>query len=54
VRQLLQIAVPHDFPPHKTVSNFYYACVKRSIWDKILKPLVAKTRIAKGKVAKKR
>jgi putative transposase len=43
--------LPHDFPPTTTVSNFYYACVKRGIWDKVLKLLVSKTRVAKGKSA---
>ena len=29
--------LPHDFPPHTTVSNFYYKAVREGLWDKILK-----------------
>ena len=29
--------LPHDFPPHTTVSIFYYKAVREGLWDKILK-----------------
>ena len=43
--------LPHDFPPHTTVSNFYYAAIKSGLWEKILAALVEKTRIGAGREA---
>ena len=34
----------HDFPPHTTVSNFYYAAIKSGLWEKLLTALVRNTR----------
>ena len=36
--------LPHDFPPHTTVSNFYYAAIKSGLWEKLLTALVRNTR----------
>ena len=36
--------LPHDFPPHTTVSNFYYAEIKSELWEKLLTALVRNTR----------
>ena len=41
--------LPHDFPPHTTVSNFYYAAVKSGLWEKLLAALVEKTRVCAGR-----
>ena len=36
--------LPHDFPPHTTVSNFYYAAIKNGLCEKLLPALVRNTR----------
>ena len=41
----------HDFPPHTTVSNFYYAAVKSGLWEKLLNALVRNTREKAGRKA---
>ena len=41
--------LPHDFPPHTTVSNFYYKAVREGLWEKILKVTVIKTREEAGR-----
>ena len=41
--------LPHDFPPHTTVSNFYYKAVREGLWEKILKVMVSKTLKEAGK-----
>ncbi len=43
--------LPHDFPPYTTVANFYYAAIKRGLWEKILAALVEKVRVAAGRKA---
>lgn len=43
--------LPHDFPPHTTVSNFYYACVGNGLWEKIRASLVENIRIDAGRKA---
>ncbi|MBR2895121.1 MAG: transposase [Oscillospiraceae bacterium] len=43
--------LPHDFPPHTTVSNFYYAAVKSGLWEKLLTALVQYTRKQAGRTA---
>ena len=43
--------LPHDFPPHTTVSNFYYAAIRSGLWEKILAALVEKTRVNAGREA---
>lgn len=41
--------LPHDFPLHTTVSNFYYKAVREGLWEKILKVTIIKTRTEAGK-----
>ena len=41
--------LPHDVPPHTTVSNFYYAAVKSGLWEKLLAVLVRYTREKAGR-----
>ncbi len=43
--------LPHDFPPHTTVSNFYYAAIKSGLWEKIRAALVEKVRLNAGRTA---
>lgn len=43
--------LPHDFPPHTTVSNFYYAAIKSGLWEKIRAALVERTRTEAGRSA---
>ena len=41
--------LPHDYPPHTTVSNFYYKAIHEGLWKKILKVMVIKTWDEAGK-----
>ena len=41
----------HNFSPHTTVSNFYYAAVKSGLWEKLLAALVRCTREKAGRKA---
>lgn len=41
--------LPHDFPPHFTVSSFYRRARINGLWDKILQRLVALTRENAGR-----
>lgn len=43
--------LPHDFPPHTTVSNFYYAAIKSGLWEKLLAALVRNTREQTGRTS---
>ena len=43
--------LPHDFPPHTTVSNFYYAAIKSGLWEKLLNALVRNTRKQSGRTS---
>jgi len=43
--------LPHDFPPHTTVSNFYYAAIKSGLWEKLLTALVRNTRKQPGRTS---
>ena len=43
--------LPHDFPPHTTVSNFYYAAIKSGLWESIRAALVEKVRVDAGRNA---
>ena len=43
--------LPHDFPPHTTVSNFYYSAVKSGLWEKLLTVLVRYIRESAGREA---
>jgi putative transposase len=41
--------LPKDFPNWKSVYTFFSRAKRNGVWDKILKNMVSKTRIAKGK-----
>jgi putative transposase len=41
--------LPHDFPDWQAVYKFYQRSRRSGLWDKILRFMVAKTRVAKGK-----
>jgi len=41
--------LPHNFPPHTTVSSFYYAAIKSGLWDKIYAALVEKVQVVAGR-----
>ncbi len=41
--------LPHDFTPWPTVSNHYRRWNQRGIWQAILDPLNARTRVKQGK-----
>jgi len=43
--------LPHDFPPHTTVFNFYYAEIKSELWEKLLNALVRNTREQTGRTS---
>ena len=43
--------LPHDFLPHSTVSNFYYAVAKSWLLEKFLAALVRYTREKAGRKA---
>ena len=40
--------LPHDFPSHTTVSNFYYAAIRSELWEKIRAALVEQVRTDAG------
>lgn len=40
--------LPHDFPPHTTVSNFYRAAIRSGLWEKIRAVLVEQVRTETG------
>src|SRR5688572_29406266 len=44
-------ALPHDFPPYKTVYDYLYKLQKRGIWQKILDRLRRKIRVKAGREA---
>ena len=44
-------ALPHDYPPHSTVYNFYSRAKKKGTWEKIMQFLVKETRVKAGKDA---
>ena len=43
--------LPHDFPPHTTVSNFYYAAVKSGLREKLFAALARYAREKAGRKA---
>ena len=43
--------LPHDVPPHTTVSNFYYAAVRNGLWENIRAALAEKIRADAGRSA---
>jgi transposase len=42
-------ALPHDFPPHKTVYDYYYKLCQRNVWVQIVDALREKVRIQAGR-----
>ena len=36
--------LPHDFPPHTIMANFYYAAIRSGLWEKIRAALVERAR----------
>lgn len=44
-------ALPHDFPPHKTVYDYFYKLNKQGVWPKILDQLRQKARVQAGREA---
>jgi transposase len=47
-------ALPHDFPPPKTVSDYYYDLCHRGAWERIVDALRRKVRQAAGREAEPR
>jgi putative transposase len=43
--------LPNDFPPYSTVHSFFYRAKQRGVWNEMLKRLVVKSRLAKGRQA---
>ncbi|NJR75970.1 MAG: transposase, partial [Scytonema sp. CRU_2_7] len=43
--------LPKDYPPWKSVYSFYMRANHRGLWEEIMKMLVAKDRMAKGRNA---
>lgn len=43
--------LPKDFPPYSTVHSFYWRAKKKGIWEKMMRDLVAKSRIRMGRNA---
>ena len=41
--------LPHDFPPHTTVANFYYAAIRSGLWERIRMALVERVRTDAGR-----
>jgi putative transposase len=44
-------ALPHDFPPYKTVYAYFYKLNKQGVWPKILDQLRQKARLQAGREA---
>jgi len=44
-------ALAHDFPPYKTVYDYFYKLNRREIWPKILDQLRQKARVEAGREA---
>jgi putative transposase len=44
-------ALPHDFPPYKTVYDYFYKLNKQGIWPTILDQLRQKARVEAGREA---
>jgi transposase len=45
-------AMPHDFPPHQTVYDYFRRWVKTGLWQKINQALVREVREHEGRNAK--
>ena len=44
-------ALPHDFPPHKTVYDYFYKLTKQGAWTAIVDQLRQKARMQAGREA---
>jgi putative transposase len=44
-------ALPHDFPPYKTVYDYFYKLNKQGVWPTILDQLRQKARVQAGREA---
>lgn len=44
-------ALPHDYPPYKTVYDYFYKLNRRGIWEKILDRLREGLRVKAGREA---
>jgi transposase len=44
-------ALPHDFPPYKTVYDYFYKLNKQGVWPKILDQLRQQARVQAGREA---
>jgi putative transposase len=42
-------AMPHDFPPHQTVYDYFRRWVKTGLWQQINQSLVKQVRISQGR-----
>jgi transposase len=45
-------AIPHDFPPHQTVYDYFRRWVKTGLWQQINQALVVQVRQQQGRNAK--
>lgn len=44
-------ALPHDFPPYKTVYDYYRKLCRRAVWQRILDALREQVRVGAGRAA---
>jgi putative transposase len=42
-------ALPHDYPPYSTVHTFYRRARLNGLWEKVLRVMVERTRVAAGR-----
>jgi transposase len=42
-------AMPHDFPPHQTVYDYFRRWVKTGLWENINQALVKQVRVSEGR-----
>lgn len=42
-------AIPHDFPPHQTVYDYFSRWVKTGLWENINQTLVKQVRVSEGR-----
>ena len=42
-------ALPHDYPPYSTVHTFYRRARLNVLWEKVLRVMVERTRVAAGR-----
>lgn len=44
-------ALPHDFPPYKTVYDYFRKLCRRGVWQQLLDPLREQVRVQAGREA---